>query len=120
MTMYSIKEIIDACREYFDKTKRKVYIEYTLIEGVNNSIEDVKALALLLKGLCAHVNIITLNEVKERSLKGTSKKFAYDFAQELEKMGVSATVRRTMGDDIEGACGQLRNRIIKEKMQKNS
>lgn len=116
---FSIKEIIDACRRYYDKTGRKIYFEYTLIKGVNDSEEDAKRLGGLLRGLNAHVNIIPLNEVKERTLKGTSRLEAYKFADLLKTFKASATVRRTMGEDIEGACGQLRNKIIKEKKQGN-
>lgn len=112
---YSIKEIIDACKDYYDKTGRKIYFEYTLISGVNDSDDDVLRLSKLLKGFLCHVNIIPLNSVKERSLIGTSRLFAYQFADKLKQKGVSATVRRTMGEDIEGACGQLRNKILKDE-----
>ncbi len=115
---YSIKEIVDACRRYYDKTGRRIYFEYTLIKGVNDSKQDVKRLSNILKGLNAHVNIIPLNEVKERDLKGTSRLEAYKFEDDLKEAKVSATVRRTMGEDIEGACGQLRNKIIREKSRK--
>ncbi len=117
---YSIKEIVDACRRYYDKSHRRVYFEYTLIKGVNDSVEDVKRLRNLVKGLNVHVNIIPLNEVKERSLKGTTRLEAYKFADALKEVGVSATVRRTMGEDIEGACGQLRNKIMRENKVKNN
>lgn len=117
---YSIKEILDACKTYFQKTGRKIYFEYTLIKGVNDRDEDVDSLSKLLKNLMCHVNIIPLNEVKERNLEGTSRLFAYQFVDKLKEKGVSATVRRTMGEDIEGACGQLRNRIIKENQQKTT
>ena len=116
---YTIKEIIDQCKKYYEKTGRRIYFEYTLIKGVNDSIEDVKRLSVLLRGLNCHVNVIPLNEVKERSLVGTSRLEAYKFADSLKENKVSATVRRTMGEDIEGACGQLRNKIIKEKSLKN-
>lgn len=116
---WSIDEIIKACRDYYDKTKRRIYIEYTLIKGVNNSKEDVQKLAKLLKNLNCHVNVIPLNSVKERDLIGTTRLEAYKFVDDLKSMGVSATVRRTMGEDIEGACGQLRNKIIKEEKVKN-
>lgn len=112
---WSIKEIVDQCREYFDKTGRRIYFEYTLIKDVNNSLEDAQRLAHLLKGLVCHVNVIPLNEVKERNLVGVARSEAYKFVEKLESLGVSATVRRTMGEDIEGACGQLRNKILKEK-----
>ena len=112
---YSINEIIKACKDYFDVTGRKIYFEYTLIKGVNDSDQDAKNLSKLLKGLMCHVNIIPLNTVKERSLEGTTRLFAYQFVDKLKEFGVSATVRRTMGEDIEGACGQLRNKVLKEK-----
>ena len=81
------------------------------IEGVNDGQEQIKELAKILKGKTCHVNLIPLNSVKEKKLIGTSRKKAYKIAEELEKLGISATVRRTMGEDIEGACGQLRNRV---------
>ena len=111
---YTIKEIVEACRKYFDKTGRRIYFEYTLIKGVNDSDEDVERLSKLLKGLNSHVNIIPLNSVKERNLLGTTRLYAYKFAESLNAKKVSATVRRTMGEDIEGACGQLRNKFLKD------
>ena len=110
---YSIKEIIDACKKYYQKTNRRVYFEYTLIKGVNDSDDDVERLSKLLRGFNCHVNIIPLNSVKERNLMGTTRLYAYKFAEELNKKKISATVRRTMGEDIEGACGQLRNKMLK-------
>ena len=109
---YKIDEIIKACKDYYDKTGRRVYFEYTLIKDVNDSEDDVKRLAKLLKGYNFHVNIIPLNVVKERTLKATTRLAAYKFADELKTFGISATVRRTMGEDIEGACGQLRNKLL--------
>lgn len=116
--VYKIEEIIDACKFYYKKTGRKIYFEYTLIKGINDSDNDVLALSKLLKGMMCHVNIIPLNSVKERNLEGTSRLFAYQFVDKLKAKGISATVRRTMGEDIEGACGQLRNKIIRENKQK--
>lgn len=112
---YSIQEILSACKYYFDKTGRKIYFEYTLIKGVNDSDDDVERMARLLKGMMCHVNLIPLNPVKERSLSSSGRLFAYKFMDKLKSRGVSATVRRTMGEDIEGACGQLRNKIISEE-----
>ena len=109
---YSIVEIINACKDYFEKTKRKIYFEYTLVHEINDSDEDVKRLAQMLKDLTCHVNVIPLNDVKERSLKKTTRLMAYQFVEKLKKYGISATVRRTMGEDIGGACGQLRNTIL--------
>ena len=108
---YKIEEILKACDYYFEKTGRRVYFEYALISGVNDTDEQIETLANLLKGKMCHVNLIPLNSVKERNLIGTTRKRAYVVAGKLEKLGISATVRRTMGEDIEGACGQLRNRL---------
>ncbi len=109
---YSIKEIIEACKYYFEKTGRRVIFEYTLIKDVNDSEENAKELSLLVKGFPSHINIIPLNYVKERNLKMPTSKGAYVFAGLLEKLGISATVRRTLGSDIGGACGQLRNSLM--------
>ena len=108
---YKIEDILKACDYYFEKTGRRVYFEYSLISGVNDSDKIIEELAKLLKGRQCHVNLIPLNSVKEKNLVGATRKRAYVLAGKLEKLGVSATVRRTMGEDIEGACGQLRNRL---------
>lgn len=105
---YKISEILKACEYYFAKTGRRYYFEYTLIEGENCDEEHARALIQLLKGKPCHVNLIRLNEVKERTLKSTSDKDAYRFLGYLEKGGISATLRRQIGVDIGGACGQLR------------
>ncbi len=108
---YSIREIISAAKTYFESTGRRVLFEYTLIDGVNNTFDCAKQLALILKGFPCHVNLIPLNAVKERELKSVTRKNAERFLEWLTHMGVSATIRRTMADDIDGACGQLRNKI---------
>ena len=100
---YSIKELIDATKFYFNETKRRIVFEYSLISGKNDTFECADELAKLLKGLVCHVNLIPLNEVKERGMLGTNRKKAYAFMDRLNKAGISATVRRTMGADIEGA-----------------
>ena len=105
---YKIAEILKACEYYFKKTGRRYYFEYTLIQGENCDEEHAKALVALLKGKPCHVNLIRLNEVKERDLKSTGDKDAYRFLGWLEKGGLSATLRRQIGVDIGGACGQLR------------
>ncbi len=105
---YTIAEILKACEYYFEKTGRRYYFEYTLIEGENCDEEHARALISLLKGKPCHVNLIRLNEVKERSLKAIGDKDAYRFLGLLEKGGLSATLRRQIGVDIGGACGQLR------------
>ena len=105
---YKIAEIIKACEHYFEKTGRRYYFEYTLIAGENCDDAHADALVALLKGKPCHVNLIRLNEVKERDLKATDEKQAYRFLGRLEKGGISATLRRQIGVDIGGACGQLR------------
>ncbi len=105
---YTITDILKACENYFEKTGRRYYFEYTLIEGENCDEEHARALVDLLKGKPCHVNLIRLNEVKERSLKATGNQQAYRFLGLLEKGGLSATLRRQIGVDIGGACGQLR------------
>ncbi len=111
---YKIEEILKACEHYFKKTGRRYYFEYTLIAGENCDEEHAKALIELLKGKPCHVNLIRLNEVKERSLKSTGEKDAYRFLGYLEKGGLSATLRRQIGADIGGACGQLRAKYMEE------
>ncbi len=111
---YSIKELIAATKRYFEKIKRRIVFEYALISGVNDTFECADELSKLLKGMSCHVNLIPLNEVKERNLVGTTRKRAYAFMERLNKNGISATVRRTMGEDIDGACGQLRAKVLKE------
>ena len=105
---YKIEEILKACDYYFQKTGRRYYFEYTLIEGENCDEAHAEALIKLLKGKPCHVNLIRLNEVKERDLKALGDKAAYRFLGKLEKGGLSATLRRQIGVDIGGACGQLR------------
>ena len=109
---YSVEEIIAAAKYYFEKTGRRVIVEYTLIDGQNDSYAHALKLAALLRGMSVHVNVIALNPVKETGLRGTNEVNLHRFLQYLEKMGVSATRRRTMGRDIDGACGQLRRRYL--------
>ena len=109
---YSVEEAVDACRYYFEKTGRRVIVEYTLIDKQNDSYAHALKLASLLRGMSVHVNVIALNPVKETGLKGTSENNLKKFLQYLDKLGVSATRRRTMGQDVEGACGQLRRRYL--------
>ncbi len=111
---YKINQILDACHNYFEKTGRRYIFEYVLIDGENNTERHAQALIKLLKGRPCHLNIIRLNEVKENQLKSTTDKQAYRFMGVLEKAGISATVRRKMGEDIDGACGQLRQRYLEE------
>lgn len=117
---YSLRELIPAAKHYADVTGRRVIFEYALIEGVNSSDEDAHELAKLLRGINCHVNLIPLNSVKERKLTGVSRQRAAQFAALLERLHISATVRRELGTDIDGACGQLRNKHIEAKaMEEN-
>ncbi len=109
---YSIEEILKACEYYFNKTGRRYIFEYSLVKGENDSFECADELIKILKGRPCHVNVIRLNEVKENNLKATTEKEAYKFVGYLEKKGLSATLPRLNGADIEGACGQLRNSEI--------
>lgn len=109
---YSIAQIISACENYFNKTGRRYIFEYVLIRGNNDTKRHADALVKLFKGKPCHINLIRLNEVKENDLQSVTDKDAYRFLGMLEKAGLSATVRRRMGADIDGACGQLRQRYI--------
>lgn len=109
---YSVEEAVSACRYYFEKTGRRVIVEYTLIGGQNDTHAHALKLASVLRGMSVHVNVIPLNPVKETGLKGTSEAAIKKFLQYLNDLNVSATRRRTMGQDIEGACGQLRRRYL--------
>ncbi|MGN1062213.1 MAG: 23S rRNA (adenine(2503)-C(2))-methyltransferase RlmN, partial [Candidatus Scatosoma sp.] len=112
---YKIADVLKACAHYFEKTGRRYYFEYTLIDGENCDDAHAEALSALLKGRPCHVNLIRLNEVKERSLKSAGDKNAYRFMGVLQKHGVSATLRRQIGSDIGGACGQLRAAYVNEQ-----
>ena len=109
---YRMEELIPAAKHYADVTGRRVIFEYALVSDVNSSEECAAELASKLRGINCHVNLIPLNSVKERSLNGVSRAYAYKFAEWLEKRHVSATVRRELGTDIDGACGQLRSKHI--------
>lgn len=111
---YSVKDIMRAVKYYFDKTGRRIIFEYSMIGGKNDTEECAGQLAALVKGLSCHINLIPLNYVKERGLGASGKKNIYKFKALLESKGVSVTVRRSMGSDIEGACGQLRRKVLKE------
>lgn len=111
---YTIEETLDACRYYIEKTGRRVVMEYALIDEVNASAECAEELATRLRGMQCHVNLIPLNTVKERNLYGVTESQVQAFLSVLEKRHISATRRREMGDDIEGACGQLRKKVLRE------
>lgn len=105
---YSVEEIVEACRYYIKKTGRRVTFEYSLIQGVNDSARHAVRLAALLKGLNCHVNLIPVNPVKERNFRQSRQKDIQSFKNNLEKYKINVTIRREMGRDIDGACGQLR------------
>jgi 23S rRNA (adenine2503-C2)-methyltransferase len=115
---WNISELLSACRDYYKTTGRRISFEYTLIKGENDSKEDAEELARLLKsafvgtGAPIHVNLIRVNEVKETGFKEGSAESVNSFARTLESLGVVATVRRRLGSDINGACGQLRKNSI--------
>ncbi len=109
---WSIPEILEACRNYIRKTGRRVIFEYALSDGVNAGEEQAKELASILRGMQCHVNLIPLNTVEERDMKGISEDKVRRFLKILQDNNISATRRREMGDDIEGSCGQLRRKTI--------
>ena len=112
---YDIDTLLAACRRYYDATSRRIHFEYAMIDGVNDSEEHAKELLKRLKGLPSHVNMIPLNHVEESPLKPSSKAAVAKFQKILEDGGVTATVRRTLGSDIDASCGQLRRKYNKEK-----
>ncbi|MBD7914115.1 23S rRNA (adenine(2503)-C(2))-methyltransferase RlmN [Clostridium sp. Sa3CUN1] len=112
---YSIKEILEACDYYFEKTGRRITFEYSLVSGVNDGKEDAKSLSKLLKGRQCHINLIPVNEIKENTLKRPSKKTIEEFEKIVSEHGLDVTVRREMGNDINAACGQLRRNFLKTK-----
>ena len=107
-------DVLDACRYYIEKTGRRVIFEYALVHGVNADPAQAVELAGRLRGMQCHVNLIPLNSVPERGLTGVTEREVDAFKHALEQKGISVTRRREMGDDIEGACGQLRRRYIKD------
>lgn len=113
---YGLSEVVDACKFYFEKTGRRITFEYSLVAGVNDTMEDAEELVGLIKGMNCHVNLIPVNPIKERDYKQSGKEQIQRFRGRIEKSGISATVRREMGRDIDGACGQLRRKHIKKEM----
>ncbi len=107
---WCISELLDACREYQKVTTRRISFEYALIEGVNDSEECAKRLASLMKGIMCHINLIPANPVKENSFKKPDRAAILRFKSRLEDYGLTATVRRTLGADIDASCGQLRKK----------
>lgn len=114
---YKISEVLDACRSYMELTGRRVTFEYAVIENINSAEKDAKALAKLLRGMQCHVNLIPVNPIAERSYRG-KRKTAEQFQRILTELGINATVRRTLGSDIEAACGQLRRNAHEEETRR--
>ena len=110
-------KLLEACRFYAEKTKRRVTFEYSLIKGVNDSAQNAKELASKLKGMLCHVNLIPVNDVKERNFVRSSNETVKMFEEILTSRGIEATVRRKLGSDIDAACGQLRKRYKDEMMR---
>ena len=111
---YPIEQLLPACRRYYEKTSRRIHFEYAMIQGVNDTPEHAKQLLALLKGLPSHINMIPLNHVEESPYKPSTKSAVAAFQKILEDGGVTATVRRTLGSDIDASCGQLRRKYTKQ------
>ena len=111
----SSEELLAACRRYFDATGRRIHFEYAMIDGVNDGEVHARELLRRLKGLPAHFNLIPLNHVEESPLKPSSRNAVARFQKTLEDAGITATVRRTLGGDIDASCGQLRRNYTKEQ-----
>ena len=111
--LYPSQELIDACRRYYEATSRRISFEYAMIGGVNDSRENAKELIRRMKGLPCHFNLIPLNHVEESPLKPSTREAVAAFQKTLESGGIPATVRRTLGGDIDASCGQLRRKYTK-------
>ena len=114
---YSVKEIMEACHYYYEKTGRRITFEYSLVEGANDGENEAKELCQLIRGLNCHVNLIPVNPIKERNFRHSSMQFIQKFKNILEKNRINVTIRREMGADIDAACGQLRKSYM-DDMQK--
>lgn len=111
-SQYELPEVIAACDDYFAKTGRRMTYEYSLIHGINDTDDDVAHLCALLKGKNCHLNLIPVNPVRERSYTQPDMAVVAAFKNKLEKKGINVTIRRELGRDIDGACGQLRKRYL--------
>ena len=111
---YTIEEILAACEYYFKETGRRITFEYSLVAGVNDSQADAAQLADRIKSINCHVNLIPVNPVKERSFRRSAREAVEKFKIKLEKYGINVTIRREMGGDIDGACGQLRKSYMEK------
>ena len=111
---YPLKEVLEACRYYYETTGRRLTFEYSLVRGVNDNLQEARALARLIGGLHGHVNLIPVNPIKERDFVESGHQAIQDFKNLLEKSGINVTIRREMGRDIGGACGQLRKSFLEK------
>lgn len=107
---YTLEETIAACRYYFDKTGRRVTFEYSMVKGVNDSLQHADRLAKLLAGMNCHVNLIPINTIEEREYEKSDESSIEKFKLLLEKKSINGTIRRSVGSDIDAACGQLRRK----------
>jgi 23S rRNA (adenine2503-C2)-methyltransferase len=112
---YQLEDVLEACDYYFEKTGRRITFEYSLVHGVNDRDEDAEELITILKHRNCHINLIPVNPIKERDFQKPSRKSAENFKNKLEKNAINVTIRREMGSDIDGACGQLRRRYVEKK-----
>ena len=112
---YSIEQIMEACRYYLKQTGRRISFEYSLVKGVNDTQECAEQLSGLLHGMNCHVNLIPVNPIKERDYRQSEKKAIAAFKNKLERNGINVTIRREMGRDIDGACGQLRKSYMESQ-----
>ena len=115
---YTMDEVLDACRYYFQETGRRLTFEYALVGGENDSQGDADQLAERIRGMNCHVNLIPVNPIRERNYVRSGKKVVENFKNKLEKYGINVTIRREMGADIDGACGQLRKSYIDKTEKK--
>lgn len=111
---YDIHEVIDACRYYFEQTGRRITFEYSLVGGVNDTNEDAENLCKLIGDINCHINLIPVNPIKERDYIESERRDILNFQNKLEKRHINVTIRREMGRDIDGACGQLRRRVLSQ------
>lgn len=111
---YTLSELMTCCAYYFEQTGRRITFEYSLVQHVNDSKKDAQTLVSLIRGLNCHVNLIPVNPVRERNYVQSERHSVEAFAALLQKKGVNVTIRREMGRDIDGACGQLRRRFLAE------
>ena len=111
---YTMEEVLDACRYYFEQTGRRITFEYSLVAGVNDSEENARELSGRIGDINCHVNLIPVNPVKERSFQRSTRQAVENFKIKLEKCGINVTIRREMGSDIDGACGQLRKSYMEK------